>query len=149
MVRLLLSLCVVCVMGCSRNNDTPATENRTQEMTTKTIKHGRVSLVAQKIEAGNPNKTAVQSGLDTATSVLNGLLETGELKSASGMFVGRFRLESNGTVRMFLSDKSSSLTNSDGLEDAFVGAAFGGKCRFPELGDIAMVYAEFKIDPPQ
>ena len=51
---------------------------------------------------------------------------------------------------MFLTDKTTSISNiEDGkLTDAFVGAAFGGKCSFPELGDIAMVYAEFKIGPP-
>lgn len=118
-------------------------------MTAHTIKYGRVSLVAQKVEAGNPNEFAIQTGLDAATSVLNDLLETEDLKSAAGTFGGRFRLESDGTARMFLTDKATSLTNADGLEDAFIGAAFGGKCSFPELGDIAMVYAEFKIDPPQ
>ena len=76
-----------------------------------------------KIEAGAPNESAIQSGLDTATSVLNDLLETEELKPAAGTFVGRFRLESDGTVRMFLTDKSTSITNADGgkLEDAFIG----------------------------
>ncbi|QDT99219.1 hypothetical protein [Gimesia aquarii] len=147
--RVFLSLCVACIVGCSQSNDSSETQNGTQDLATQTIKHGRVSLVAQKVEAGNPNDSAVQTGLDSATSVLNDLLETGELKSAAGTFVGRFRLESDGTVRMFLTDKSTSLTNADGLEDAFVGAVFGGKCSFPELGDIAMIYAEFKIDPPQ
>ncbi len=120
-------------------------------MTTQAIKHGRVTLTAHKIEVGSPNESAIQSGLDTATSVLNDLLETEELKPATGTFVGRFRLEGDGTVRMFLTDKSTSIANADGgkLEDAFVGAAFAGKCSFPDLGDIAMLYAEFKIEPPQ
>jgi len=118
---------------------------------TQTIKHGRVTLLVHKIEAGAPNEAAVQSGLDSATSVLNDLLETEDLKPATGTFVGRFRLETDGTVRMFLTDKSTSITNADGdkLENAFIGAAFGGKCSFPEVGDIALVYAEFNIDPPE
>ena len=115
------------------------------------VKHGRVTLLTHTIEAGTPNQSAIKSGLDSATSVLNDLLETEELKPATGSFVGRFRLEKDGTVRMFLTDKSTSITNADGskLEDAFVGAVFAGKCSFAELGDIAMVYAEFKIDPPK
>lgn len=151
MARLLLFICVAYIIGCSQSDDSVATITGTQEVATKTIKHGRVTLTSHKIEAGAPNETAIQSGLDTATSVLNGLLETEELKPATGLFVGRFRLESDGTVRMFLTDKSTSITGADGdkLEGAFVGAAFGGKCSFPKLGDVAMLYVEFKIDPPQ
>ena len=119
-------------------------------MTTEKITHGRVTLLKFETEMGNPDADAVKTGMDAATSTLNELLSDDELKPAAGTFVGRFRLETDGTVRMFLTDKTTSISNiEDGkLTDAFVGAAFGGKCSFPELGDIAMVYAEFKIGPP-
>ncbi|MEM7479402.1 MAG: hypothetical protein AAF483_30835 [Planctomycetota bacterium] len=99
---------------------------------------------------GNPDSDALKTGMNAATSTLNDLLTDDALKPATGTFIGRFRLESDGTVRMFLTDKTTSISNIDDgkLADSFVGAAFGGKCSFPELGDIAMVYAEFKIDPP-
>jgi hypothetical protein len=114
-------------------------------------RHGRVTLVRHKIELGAPKASAIESGLDTAASVLNELLEAEALKPATGTFAGRFRIETDGTVRMFLGDKSTSIKNADAnkLEDAFVEAAFAGKCAFPELGDVAMVYAEFRIDSPQ
>lgn len=149
MARTILLLCIACILGCSQSNDSADPANGTTAVTASTIQHGRVSLVSHKIEAGSPNESGIQSGLDSSTAALNALLESDELKDAAGTFVGRFRLESDGTVRMFLTDEATSVTNADGLEDAFVGAAFGGKCAFPELGDIAMVYVEFKIDPPQ
>ena len=119
-------------------------------MPSDTITHGRVTLLKYETEMGKPNADAIKTGMDAATATLNDLLVGDELKAASGKFIGRFRLETDGTVRMFLTDKSTSISNLDDgkLTDAFVGAAFGGKCSFPELGDIAMVYAEFNIDPP-
>ena len=97
-------------------------------------------MLAHKIKEGAPNESAIQSGLNTATSALNDLLETEELKPATGIFVVWFRLEKDGTVRVFVTDKATSITNADvnKLDDAFVLAVFAGKCSFPELGDIAM-----------
>ena len=150
MTRLLLVGIVGLLIGCNQSGDTSTSNSESTNMTTEKITHGRVTLLKFETEMGNPDADAVKTGMDAATSTLNELLSDDELKPATGTFVGRFRLETDGTVRMFLTDKTTSISNiEDGkLTDAFVGAAFGGKCSFPELGDIAMVYAEFKIGPP-
>ena len=146
MARASLLVSIACILGCSAESS-PSTAGNSQQ----TISHGRVTLVAHEIETGSPKGSSVQSGLDNATSVLNDLLQTDEFRTATGTLAGRFRLDSDGTVQMFLTDGATSIANADEseLENAFVGAAFSGKCSFPELGDIAMVYAQFKIDPPK
>lgn len=150
MTRLLLLGILAMVIGCNQSGGNANSNSGSPNMPKDTISHGRVTLLKFETEMGNPDADAVKAGMDAATSTLNDLLADEELKPAAGTFIGRFRLETDGRVRMFLTDKATSISNIvDGkLTDAFVGAAFGGKCSFPELGDIAMVYAEFRIDPP-
>lgn len=151
MTRLLIIVLVVTMIGCTQSSDTTTPESSSNSMPTETITNGRVTLLTHKIEAGNPNPSAIQTGLKAATSTLNELLANPELKPATGIYIGRFRLDANGIVRMFLTDKATAISNiGDGkLDDAFGEATFGGKYSFPEIGDITMVYAEFKITPPK
>lgn len=145
-------LLLVCVAGCSGSRDSSSSDTAASSMVNPNVRHGRVSLIGYKIESGNPDADAVRIGVDNATSVLNELLQAdNELTPAKGTFAGRFRLEDEGTVRMFLTSEATAIENADDskLTDAFVGAVFGGKCSFPKLGDIGMVYVEFEIAAPE
>ena len=152
MTRLLLIAMAVLLIGCKPSSAPVPSSSKPAKPPTDTITHGRVTLLKYKIEMGNPDAAAaIRKGMDGAVSTLDDILADEELKPATGTVIGRFRLDADGTVRMFLTDKATSISNidEDKLTDAFIKAAFAGKCSFPDLGDIAMVYAEFKINPPE
>ncbi|MCA9131454.1 MAG: hypothetical protein KDB22_30440, partial [Planctomycetales bacterium] len=73
-------IAIAFIVGCTQSDSSSTPTAGTQDVPPQTIKHGRVTLLAHNIEAGAPNESAVHSGLDSATSVLNDLLEADELK---------------------------------------------------------------------
>ena len=151
MKRFLVIAGVALMIGCSQSTDTDSSNSGAASTSEPAAQHGRVTLRDYKVEMGNPDASAVLTGLDSVTSAINDLLGNDDLKPATGTLIGRFRLEADGTLRMFLGDKTTSIENvEDGaLAEALVGVAFSGKCSFPELGDVSLVYAEFEIQSPE
>ena len=151
-VSIVATLALFTTLGCSDNggNATGPTDDGTPNTPpndSTMIESGRVSVAAHKIEAGNVAIDVVRQGLTAAATALDKIvIENEEHKNATGTIAGRFRVEPDGTVRMFL-EESVAIENADGSElvSSFVGSVFGKQWNFPAPGDTCMVFAKFQI----
>lgn len=111
-----------------------------------------VRLVAVKIEAGKASSKQLQEGLQSAAEVLSSILAEARKSwpQLKGNLRGTFRVEPDGTPRMFM-EKGSEFTPPEGskVSDDFIAATFGGKWKFPQLGSDLMLTVDFMIETNQ
>ena len=64
-----------------------------------------------------------------------------------GHLRGTFHIEADGTVRLF-AGSGSEITPKDakGVSDDFVGATFGGKWKFPQVGNDLLLTIDYEIE---
>ena len=109
-----------------------------------------VSLITYSVEAGAPSSNLIEQGLQSAANAL-ALLYAEKLKeypSLSGNIRGTFHIEPDGTVRMFMEkDTKVFPEQAADISNDFIGATFGKKYRFPELGEDVLLKVDFQLSP--
>ena len=109
-----------------------------------------VTLVSHSIEAGSTSANDVNIGLQAAADALSTLYVEARKThpTLEGHIRGTFHIEPDGTVRMFAEGNSEfSPEEGSSISNDFVGATFGKKYRFPQLGDNVLVKIDFRLTP--
>ena len=142
----------VLTTGCG-STDKPETKTpptKPTAPTTKTaIKSGPVVIDKHEVKSGQVDPKKVQQGLQSIVDYLANSVEDARKTAPElhGQFSGTFHIEPNGKVRMFMEEKSAIENEGDNkIVSGLVGAIFGKKISFPEVGDNVLLYVSVRID---
>jgi hypothetical protein len=114
------------------------------------ISSAGVQLRSFKIEAGRISDAQLREGLRSAANALSVVYaeKRKTLPQLKGHLRGTAHIEPSGAIRMF-AEKNSELTPPEGksLSEDFIGASFGGKWKFPAIGNDVMITVDFELAP--
>jgi len=108
-----------------------------------------VRLASSQVEAGKVTEKQLQQGLQSAANALSAVYAEARKSypQLKGHLRGTFHIEANGNARVFM-ERGSEFTPVEGksISDNFVAATFGGKWKFPPVGNNLMVTVDFALE---
>ena len=108
-----------------------------------------IRLASFKVEAGEVTDEQLRTGLQSAAEVLSVICAETRKTHAQlkGHLRGTFHIEPDGTVRMF-SESGSEITPQEAktVSGDFVGATFGRKWKFPQVGSDLLLTVDYEIE---
>jgi hypothetical protein len=114
-----------------------------------TVSAPGVRLTSFKVEAGKVTDEHLKAGLQSAAEALSAVCAESRKNhpQLKGHLRGTFHIEANGTVRMFAESGSEiEPPEAKNVSTDFVGATFGRKWKFPEIGNDLLLTIDYEIE---